>query len=74
VRLDLYAMDVTGVALAALCGDQQEEAMEGPELCVVAGRIAGIDGGFVLGHSTNPAATPLRFTGAELRAAGIDTS
>lgn len=51
-------------------GNQQEEEMES---CVEIAPIPGVQDAYVLRDSKNPTAGTLRFTGAELRAAGIST-
>ncbi|GII90633.1 DUF397 domain-containing protein [Sinosporangium siamense] len=67
---DLYTLPADGAVLAPLCGGYTGE--DG-EACVTAGRIPGHDV-YLLGDSKRPDAAPLRFTGAELEAAGIDVS
>ncbi|WP_113705498.1 DUF397 domain-containing protein [Nonomuraea lactucae] len=69
---DLYGKDISGLALNPLCGGNQQE--EDQESCVTLARIPGTDDCYALGDSKMPGAPPLRFTGAELRNAGIDTS
>jgi len=69
--VDLYAVDLTGARFRRLCGgNQQEDEMES---CVELAAIPGEADAFALRDSKNPDAGILRFTGAELRAAGIPT-
>ncbi|TVL91747.1 DUF397 domain-containing protein [Streptomyces sp. SAJ15] len=65
--IDLYALDVTGVHFIRACGGSTHP--DG-EACVTLARI-GVDA-WALGDSKRPHAEPLRFTTAELRAAGVD--
>jgi hypothetical protein len=61
---DLYALDITSVDFVQACGGPCTEG------CVVLARIT--DGVWALGDSKRPELEPLRFTSAELAAAGID--
>jgi hypothetical protein len=70
--MDLYDLDLGDLAFRRLCGGGNNEDGEG-ESCV---EIAPIPGGldvFALRDGKNPDAGTLRFTGAELRAAGMAT-
>ncbi|MEU1478433.1 DUF397 domain-containing protein [Streptomyces sp. NPDC001668] len=60
----LYALDISGVSFVQACGGPCTEG------CVTLARIA--DDAWALGDSKRPDAEPLRFTTAELDAAGID--
>ncbi|GAA3831430.1 hypothetical protein GCM10022226_60700 [Sphaerisporangium flaviroseum] len=64
----LYDCDLTGAAFARLCGGNTGE--EG-EACVELAMIPGVNDAFALRDSKNPDAGTLRFSGAELRAAGM---
>ncbi len=69
--MDLYDRDLAGLRFRRLCGgNQQEEDMES---CVELAPIPGEGDAFALRDSKNPDAGTLRFTGAELRAAGLTT-
>ncbi|WP_084957238.1 DUF397 domain-containing protein [Thermoactinospora rubra] len=69
--MDLYARDLGPLAFRRLCGgNQQEEEMES---CVEIAPIPGEVDAFALRDSKNPQAGTLRFTGDELRAAGMRT-
>ncbi|WP_182906146.1 DUF397 domain-containing protein [Microbispora sp. H13382] len=69
--MDLYDHDLAGVRFRRLCGgNQQEEDMES---CVELAPIPNEADAFALRDSKNPDAGTLRFTGAELRAAGLTT-
>ncbi|WP_235558308.1 DUF397 domain-containing protein [Sphaerimonospora mesophila] len=69
---DLYDRDLAGARFRRLCGgNQQEEEMES---CVEVAPIPGAADAYALRDSKNPTAGTLRFTGAELRAAGIATA
>ncbi|MEV7807260.1 DUF397 domain-containing protein [Microbispora sp. NPDC088329] len=69
--MELYDHDLAGVRFRRLCGgNQQEEDMES---CVELAPIPGEADAFALRDSKNPDAGTLRFTGAELRAAGLTT-
>ncbi|MEZ0073376.1 DUF397 domain-containing protein [Planotetraspora sp. GP83] len=69
--MDLYGHDLAGVRFRRLCGGNQQE--EDQESCVELAPIPGTDDGFALRDSKKPDAGTLRFTGAELRAAGMST-
>ncbi|MFF8955755.1 DUF397 domain-containing protein [Streptomyces sp. NPDC014894] len=64
---DVYALDVREASFARACGGNTHPDGES---CVTLARI-GPDA-WALGDSKRPGATPLRFTTAELRAAGIE--
>lgn len=64
---DLYRLDVSGASFTKACGGNTHP--DG-EACVTLARIG--EDAWALGDSKRPGAAPLRFTGAELRAAGID--
>ncbi|MGW4032803.1 DUF397 domain-containing protein [Streptomyces sp. NPDC004838] len=64
---DLYGLDVTGAEFSRACGGNTHPDGES---CVTLARIA-MDG-WALGDSKRPGGEPLRFTTAELEAAGID--
>ncbi|WKX70206.1 DUF397 domain-containing protein [Streptomyces sp. XD-27] len=68
---NLYELDLAGAEFArpAACGGNPPDA---PETCVTLAPIPGADGAYALGDSKRPDAEPLRFTAAELHAAGID--
>ncbi|MEQ4721279.1 DUF397 domain-containing protein [Nonomuraea sp. B19D2] len=69
--MDLYAKDLGLLDFRRLCGgNQQEEEMES---CVEIAPIPGVSDAFALRDSKNPDAGTLRFTGEELRAAGMHT-
>lgn len=69
--MNLYDRDLAGARFRRLCGgNQQEEDMES---CVELAPIPGVPDAFALRDSKNPDAGTLRFTGAELRAAGLTT-
>ncbi|KPI18052.1 hypothetical protein OK074_7999 [Actinobacteria bacterium OK074] len=63
---DLYALDISGASFvtAKVCGGPCSEG------CVTLARVG--DDAWALGDSKRPDAQPLRFTTAELDAAGID--
>ncbi len=67
---DLYARDLAGVRFRRLCGGYTGD--DG-EACVELAPIPGSEDAFALRDSKNPDAGTLRFTGAELRAAGMTT-
>lgn len=69
--MDLYERDLAGVRFRRLCGGNQQE--EDTESCVELAPIPGEGDAFALRDSKNPDAGTLRFTGAELRAAGLTT-
>ncbi|MEU5862169.1 MULTISPECIES: DUF397 domain-containing protein [unclassified Nonomuraea] len=68
---DLYGGSLDGVPFTQLCGGNQQE--EHLETCVLIAPIPGIEDAYALRDSKNPDAGTLRFTGTELRAAGIAT-
>lgn len=61
---DLYALDISGASFVKECGGPCTEG------CVTLARIG--EDTWALGDSKRPDAQPLRFTTAELDAAGID--
>ncbi|GHF47291.1 hypothetical protein GCM10010218_30780 [Streptomyces mashuensis] len=61
---DLYGLDIRGAEFAKACGGLCTEG------CVTLAPIG--QDAWALGDSKRPDAQPLRFTGAELAAAGID--
>ncbi|MFF5715570.1 DUF397 domain-containing protein [Streptomyces buecherae] len=69
--VDLYELDLGDARFRppADCGGNPPDA---PETCVTLAPIPGVAGAYALGDSKRPGAEPLRFTGAELRRAGID--
>ncbi|GII76656.1 hypothetical protein Sru01_16380 [Sphaerisporangium rufum] len=67
--MDLYQQDLTGARYQRRCGGNN--GTEGGEACVEVAPIPGVADAFALRDSKNPAAAPLRFTGDELRAAGM---
>ncbi|MEU6408252.1 DUF397 domain-containing protein [Microbispora sp. SCL1-1] len=66
---DLYERDLAGARFRRLCGGNQQE--EEQETCVEIAPIPGAADAFALRDSKNPNAGTLRFTGDELRAAGM---
>ncbi|MEU8248243.1 DUF397 domain-containing protein [Nonomuraea sp. NPDC048916] len=69
--MDLYGSHLGEVSFRRLCGgNQQEEDMES---CVLIAPIPGVEDAYALSDSKNPDAGTLRFTGDELRAAGLTT-
>lgn len=62
----LYALDIGSAQFAKACGGNTHPDGES---CVALARIG--DDAWALGDSKHPDATPLRFTTAELDAAGI---
>ncbi|AXG78193.1 DUF397 domain-containing protein [Streptomyces paludis] len=64
---DLYALDITGAAFVKACGGNTHPDGES---CAVLAKI-GVDA-WALADSKRPGQEPLRFTTAELAAAGID--
>ncbi|WP_372410426.1 DUF397 domain-containing protein [Streptomyces luteireticuli] len=64
---NLYGLDIDGARFSKACGGNTHP--DG-EACVVLARIG--DNAWALGDSKRPGAEPLRFTTAELNAAGID--
>lgn len=68
---DLYGQPLSDVPFTKLCGgNQQEQDMES---CVEIALLPGVQDAYALRDSKNPDAGTLRFTGAELRAAGVTT-
>lgn len=61
---ELYALDISGASFVKACGGPCTEG------CVTLARIG--EDVWALGDSKRPEAEPLRFTTAELDAAGID--
>jgi hypothetical protein len=70
--MDLYGLDLGDLEFRRLCGGYDNSDGEG-ESCVEIAPIAGVPNAFALRDSKNPDAGTLRFTGAELRAAGMTT-
>ncbi|RSM95597.1 DUF397 domain-containing protein [Nonomuraea sp. WAC 01424] len=68
---DLYGCNLDEVPFTKLCGGDRLE--EHSDSCVLIARIPGIEDAYALRDSKNPDAGTLRFTGTELRAAGIAT-
>lgn len=67
--MDLYAEETRELVFRRLCGgNQQEEEMDS---CMEIASVPGVEDVFALRDSKNPGAGVLRFTGKELRAAGI---
>ncbi|MFC9927223.1 DUF397 domain-containing protein [Streptomyces sp. NPDC127190] len=64
---DLYALDLSGASFVRACGGSTHP--DG-EACVTLARIG--QDAWALGDSKRPEAQPLRFSSAELAAAGID--
>ncbi|MGW1834948.1 DUF397 domain-containing protein [Streptomyces sp. NPDC002067] len=64
---DLYALPLDGITFRKACGGSTHP--DG-EACATLAEIG--PGVWALGDSKRPGAEPLRFTGAELAAAGID--
>ncbi|MEQ4719512.1 DUF397 domain-containing protein [Nonomuraea sp. B19D2] len=69
--MDLYGSKLGEVSFTKLCGGNQQE--ENMESCVLIAPIPGVADAYALRDSKNPDAGTLRFTGDELRAAGIAT-
>ncbi|MCK8680609.1 MULTISPECIES: DUF397 domain-containing protein [Streptomyces] len=67
MRDDLYALDASGAEFRRACGGNTHPDGES---CVTLARIGA--GAWALGDSKRPGGEPLRFTTAELNAAGID--
>jgi hypothetical protein len=67
--MDLYTLDAEPAAFRRLCGGNQQE--EEQETCVEIAPLTGAEDAYALRDSKNPGAGTLRFTGAELRAAGM---
>ncbi|MFC9912607.1 DUF397 domain-containing protein [Streptomyces sp. NPDC127197] len=61
---DLYALDISGASFVKACGGPCTEG------CVTLAWIG--EDAWALGDSKQPDAQPLRFTTAELDAAGVD--
>ncbi|MFJ9380601.1 DUF397 domain-containing protein [Streptomyces sp. NPDC101455] len=61
---DLYTLDINSASFVKACGGPCSEG------CVTLARIG--EDAWALGDSKQPGAEPLRFTTAELDAAGID--
>ncbi|MFI6706609.1 DUF397 domain-containing protein [Nonomuraea sp. NPDC050478] len=69
--MDLYGCHLEGVSFSRACGgNQQEEEMD---TCVLIAPIPGVEDAYAVRDSKNPDAGTLRFTGDELRAAGLST-
>ncbi|WP_327589057.1 DUF397 domain-containing protein [Nonomuraea sp. NBC_00507] len=68
---DLYGQPLGEVPFTKLCGGNQRE--EDMESCVLIAPIPGVEDAYAVRDSKNPDAGTLRFTGAELRAAGVTT-
>ncbi|WP_043613910.1 DUF397 domain-containing protein [Nonomuraea candida] len=68
---DLYGSDLGEVPFTRLCGGNQQN--EDGESCVLIAPIPGVSDAFAVRDSKNPDAGTLRFTGDELRAAGVAT-
>ncbi|MGC5344169.1 DUF397 domain-containing protein [Streptomyces sp. DT24] len=64
---NLYALDISGALFAKACGGNTHPDGES---CVTLARIG--DDAWALGDSKRPDGEPLRFTSAELGAAGIE--
>ncbi|MFC5719068.1 DUF397 domain-containing protein [Streptomyces gamaensis] len=64
---DLYGLNIEGARFVKACGGNTHP--DG-EACVILARIG--EDAYALGDSKRPHAEPLRFTAAELNAAGID--
>lgn len=69
---DLYGRDLAGSRFRRLCGGNNDADGDG-EACVEIAPIPGATDAYALRDSKNPAAGTLRFTGEELRAAGVTT-
>jgi len=67
--MDLYRLDANPAAFRRLCGGNQDEDEQ--ETCMEIAPLNGADDAYALRDSKNPDAGTLRFTGAELRAAGM---
>ncbi|MFI6320070.1 DUF397 domain-containing protein [Nonomuraea sp. NPDC050556] len=70
--MDLYAMESGPLEFHRLCGGNNNEDGEG-ESCLEIAALQGADDAFALRDSKNLDAGTLRFTGHELRAAGLRT-
>jgi hypothetical protein len=69
--VDLYEHSLNQPVFRRLCGGNQDE--EEMESCVEIAPIPGAPDAFALRDGKKPDAGTLRFTGAELRAAGVTT-
>ncbi|MET7339677.1 DUF397 domain-containing protein [Nonomuraea sp. NPDC005650] len=69
--MDLYRQQLGDVPFSRLCGGNQDN--DQMESCVEIAPIAGVDDAYALRDSKNPDAGTLRFSGSELRAAGVTT-
>ncbi|GII77483.1 hypothetical protein Sru01_24650 [Sphaerisporangium rufum] len=67
--MDLYQHDLTGTDFRRRCGGNN--GTEGGEACVELAPIPGVADAFALRDGKRPDAGVLRFTGDELRAAGM---
>ncbi|MFE5855180.1 DUF397 domain-containing protein [Streptomyces sp. NPDC056500] len=65
--IDLYALEIDGTDFARACGGNTHPDGES---CMTLARIG--EGAWAVGDSKRPDVTPLRFTTAELDAAGVD--
>ncbi|MFI9554574.1 DUF397 domain-containing protein [Nonomuraea endophytica] len=72
MAVDLYAREQGPLDFRRLCGGNNNEDGEG-ESCVEIAPLGGVNDAFALRDSKNPGAGTLRFTGSELRAAGMTT-
>ncbi|MBB5079832.1 DUF397 domain-containing protein [Nonomuraea endophytica] len=72
MSVNLYANELGPLDFRRMCGGNNNEDGEG-ESCVMIAALAGVDDAFALRDSKNPDAGTLRFTGSELRAAGLTT-
>ncbi|GAA2215097.1 hypothetical protein GCM10009850_105640 [Nonomuraea monospora] len=68
---DLYGSNLGEVPFTRLCGGNQQN--EDGESCVLIAPIPGVKDAYALRDSKNPDAGTLRFSGDELRAAGLAT-
>ncbi|GGP06792.1 DUF397 domain-containing protein [Nonomuraea glycinis] len=68
--MDLYGRPLDEVPFGRLRGGEQEE---GVDSCVLIAPIPGVADAFALRDAKHPEAGTLRFTGDELRAAGLTT-
>ncbi|ARZ69491.1 hypothetical protein SMD11_3876 [Streptomyces albireticuli] len=66
-RIDFYDLPIEGIQFAKACGGNTHPDGES---CVTLARVD--DGVWAVGDSKRPEQEPLRFSTAELRAAGID--
>ncbi|MFI7124953.1 DUF397 domain-containing protein [Nonomuraea sp. NPDC050153] len=69
--MDLYIGHLGDVPFTKMCGGNQQEGEM--ESCVLIAPLPGIADAYALRDTKNPDAGTLRFTGDELRAAGIAT-